>query len=177
MAPPRGSCGIPWGARGRPWGALGVHWGSLGGASGALREHFWQTGGPVKSLVLLNRLVHFGSRKRPWGTMVGEVEAKTGGDESNGDRGAHKKTKTKRARADEEKEGPQGPPKEGSTIRGPGPPLGRSVCFICIRPMFLLASLGRSEVLLGASGGGLGGPRAPPGAAGGPPGGQEHPTG
>ena len=45
---------------------------------------------------------------------MGEVEAKTGGDELNGDRGAHKKTKTKRARADEEKKGPQGPP-EGST--------------------------------------------------------------
>ena len=51
----------------------------------------------------------------------GEVEAKTCGDELNGDRGAHKKTKSKRARADEEKKGPQGLPK-GSTIIGPGLP-------------------------------------------------------
>jgi hypothetical protein len=45
------------------------------------------------------------------GTWGGEVEAKTGGEELRGNRGAHKKTKTKRARADEEKKGPQGPPK------------------------------------------------------------------
>ena len=45
------------------------------------------------------------------GTWGGEVEANTGGEELRGNRGAHKKTKTKRARADEEKKGPQGPPK------------------------------------------------------------------
>ena len=39
---------------------------------------------------------------------MGEVEAKTGGDELNGDRGAHKETKTKRAGADEDKKGPKG---------------------------------------------------------------------
>ena len=101
---------------------------------------------------------------------MGEVEAKTGGDELNGDRGAHKETKTKRARADEEKKGPQGPPK-GIPLIDPGSPLGRSVRFTLIKPMFLLASLGRSKVLLGASGGVLGAPRLPPGAPGGPPGG------
>ena len=95
------------------------------------------------------------------GTWGGEVEAKTGVEELRGNRGAHKKTETKRARADEEKKGPQGPPK-GSTIIDPGPPLGRSVGFTGIKPMFLLASLGRSKVLLGSSGGGLGGPKAPP---------------
>ena len=92
------------------------------------------------------------------------MEAKTGGDELNGDRGAHKETKTKRARADEEKKGPQGPPK-GSTIIGPGPPLGRSVRFTVTKPMFLSASFGRSKVLLGGLlGGGSGGPRLPRGA-------------
>jgi hypothetical protein len=35
------------------------------------------------------------------GTRGGEVEAKTGGEELSGDRGAQKKTKTKRAGADE----------------------------------------------------------------------------
>ena len=89
------------------------------------------------------------------------METKTGGDELNGDRGAHKETKTKRARADEEKKGPQGPPK-GIPLIDPGSPLGRSVRFTLIKPMFLLASLGRSKVLLGGSGGALGGPKAPP---------------
>ena len=42
---------------------------------------------------------------RTWG---GEVEAKTGVEELRGNRGAHKKTKTKRAGADEEKKGPKG---------------------------------------------------------------------
>ena len=86
----------------------------------------------------------------PWG---GEVEAKTGGEELSGDRGAHNKPKTKRAGADEEKKGPKGHP-SGIPIIDPGPPLGRSIGFTSIRPMFLLASLGRSKVLLGASGGG-----------------------
>jgi hypothetical protein len=121
-------------------------------------------------LISLYKQTLFGSRKGPWGTLVGEVEAKTGGDELNGDRGAHKETKTKRARADEEKKRPQGPPK-GIPLIGPGSPLGRSVRFTSIKPMFLLASLGRSKVLLGASGGGLGAPRLPPGAPGGSPGG------
>ena len=98
------------------------------------------------------------------------MEAKTGVEELRGNRGAHKKTKTKRARADEEKKGPQGPHK-GSTIIDPGPPLGRSVRFTLIKPRFLLASLGRSKVLLGASGGGLGVPWLPQGAPGGSPGG------
>ena len=103
----------------------------------------------------------------PWG---GEVEAKTGGEELSGNRGAHQKNKNKTSEADEEKKGSQRSPR-GSTLIDPGPPLGRSVRFTIIRPMFLLASLGRSKVLLGASGGALGGPRLPRGAPGGSPGG------
>ena len=53
----------------------------------------------------------------------GEVESKTGDEELNGDRGAHNKPKTKRAGADGEKKGPQGPPK-GIPLIGPGSPLG-----------------------------------------------------
>ena len=41
------------------------------------------------------------------GTWRGEAEAKTGGEELRGNRGAHKRTKTKRAGADEEKKAPQ----------------------------------------------------------------------
>ena len=93
-----------------------------------------------------------------------------GGEELNGDRGADKKTKTKRAGADEEKKGPQGHPR-GTTIIDPGPPLGRSIRFTFIKPMFSLVYLGCSKVLLGDSGGGLGAPRLPPGALGGPLGG------
>jgi hypothetical protein len=89
------------------------------------------------------------------------VETKTGGDELNGDRGAHNKPKTKRAGADGEKKGPQGHPR-GIPLIGPGPPLGQSIRFTCIKPMFSLASLGCSKVLLGGSGGALGGPKAPP---------------
>ena len=44
----------------------------------------------------------------PW---RGDVEVKTDGEESNGDRGAREKRKTKRAGADEEKTGPQGRPR------------------------------------------------------------------
>ena len=40
----------------------------------------------------------------PWG---GEVKAKTGGEELNGDRGAHDKPKTKLEGAEEEKKRPQ----------------------------------------------------------------------
>jgi hypothetical protein len=98
------------------------------------------------------------------------VETKTGGDELNGDRGAHNKPKTKRAGADGEKKGPQGHPR-GIPLIDPGPPLGQSIRFTCIKPMFSLASLGCSDMLLGGSGGALGGPRLPPGAPGGPPGG------
>ena len=94
----------------------------------------------------------------PWG---GEVEANTGGDELHGDRGAHKNIKTKRAGADEEKKGPQGYLR-GTTRIDLGPPLGRSVRFTCIKPMFSLVYLGCSKVLLGGSWGGLGGPKAHP---------------
>ena len=167
---PQGLLGDPLGASGPPLEPLGKPWGSLGGPRGALREHFWQTGGPAKSLVLFFKRIHFGSRKGPWGTLVGEVEAKTGVDEFNGDRGAHKGTKTKRARADDEKKGPQGPPK-GIPLIGPGSPLGRSVRFTAIKPMFLLASLGRSKVLLGDSGGAWGTQGSPQGLLGDPLGG------
>ena len=98
------------------------------------------------------------------------METKTGGDELNGDRGAHSKQKTKRAGADGEKKGPQGHPR-GIPLIDPGPPLGQSIRFTCIKPMFSLASLGCSKVLLGASGVGLGAPRLPPGAPGESPGG------
>ncbi len=86
------------------------------------------------------------------------MDAKTGGEELNGDRGVHNKPKTKRAGADEEKKGPQGHPR-GIPIIDLGLPLGRSVGFTVIKQMFSLAYLGRSEALLGALGGPLGGPR------------------
>ena len=58
----------------------------------------------------------------------GEVEAKTGGEELSGDRGAHQQNKNKTSEADEEKKGPQGHPR-GSTIVDLGPPLCRTICF------------------------------------------------
>ena len=56
------------------------------------------------------------------------MEAKTGGEELSGDRGAHNKTKTKRAGADEEKRKAKEHPRD-ITIIGPDPPLGRNIRF------------------------------------------------
>ena len=67
-----------------------------------------------KQTALLNHLFYYINRyilaleRGLGGTRGGEVEAKTGGEELSGDRGAHKKTKTKRAGTDEEKKGPKG---------------------------------------------------------------------
>ena len=83
-----------------------------------------------------------------------QLTAKTGNDEVNGDRGAHKEPKTKREEAEEEKKGPQEHPK-GSTPIDSAPPLGGNVGFTVVEPMFLLIPLGRSKVLLGGSWGGL----------------------
>ena len=82
------------------------------------------------------------------------MTAKTGNDEVNGDRGAHKQRKTKREEAEEEKKGPQEHPK-GIPPIGRGPLLGGNVGFLIVKPMFSLVPLGRSKVLLGGLGGAM----------------------
>ena len=69
--------------------------------------------------------------------------------------------KTTRAGVDEKKEGGHGHPR-GSALICPGPPLGRSVCFTFINAMFVLIYRECSKVLLGGSGGCLGGGKASP---------------
>ena len=117
------------GSFGGPWGALGAHLGVPGGPWGILGVSFGAPGGPLgvdggplettlgKQAALQNHWFYYingyilALERGLGGTWGGEVEAKTGVEELRGDRGAHKKTKTKRARADEEKKGPKGPPK------------------------------------------------------------------
>ena len=90
-----------------------------------------------------------------------QLTAKTGNDEVNGDRGAHKEPKTKREEAEEKQTGPQEHPRGVATI-GPGPPLGGNVGFTKVKLMFLLIHLGRSKVLLGGSWGCLWGANGSP---------------
>ena len=83
---------------------MGVDGGPLGttlGKQAALQNHRFYC---IKLHILA-------LERRLGGTWGGEMEAQTGVEELRGNRGAHKKTKTKRARADEEKKGPKGPPK------------------------------------------------------------------
>ena len=93
---PHGLLGNPLGGSGPslggPWVTLGQPW----GVRGALREHVWQTGGfPNRWFYRINAYI-WALERGLGGTWGGEVEAKTGGEELSGDRGAPNDPKTKR---------------------------------------------------------------------------------
>jgi hypothetical protein len=100
---------LPQGLLGVPPGGLGAVFGGslgyLGAALGDRKAISESTFG--KQAALQNHWFYYingyilGCERGLGGTRGGEVEAKTGGEELSGDRGAHKKTKTKRAGADE----------------------------------------------------------------------------
>ena len=99
MAPPGAPGGPPGGLGavfGGPWGTLGLGdrkapSESTFGKQAALQNHWFYC---INWYILA-------LERGLGGTRGGEVEATTGGQELSGDRGAHKKTKTKRAGADE----------------------------------------------------------------------------
>ena len=141
------------------------------------RDHFRRTGGIAKSSGLLYKRAHFASQGAALGDPGGsQLTAKTGNDEVNGDRGAHKEPKTKREEAEEEKRGPQKHPRGVTTI-DPGPPLGGNVGFITVKLMFLLFPFRVSNVLLGGSWGTFGGQWLPRRFLGDPWGGSRAPFG
>ena len=116
-----GGLGVPWLPPGAPGGPLGGLGAVLGGPLGDLGAALGGRGAPSKSTfgkqaALQNHWFYcingyiLALERGLGGTWGGEVEAKTGVEELRGNRGAHKKTKTKRAGADEEKKGPKGTP-------------------------------------------------------------------
>jgi hypothetical protein len=112
-----GSWGDPGVSLGDPWGLLWVAWVGLRGVNGGAWE---KTLGKQAALqqrwfYCLNDYI-WAVRRGLEEAEGGEFESKTGGKELDWDRGAYKKTKTKRAGADEEKKGLQGHSRGSSII-------------------------------------------------------------